>query len=216
MGKKKSFWISLAVQLVIALVIAALMYANTVDDLNPVIYEHKRYAAVPEAWPMYCASNALFVPGVMWLGVGGLMWIATTGFFDIFGYAFKSLLVLFSPLKKPSDMEHFADYKLAKEEKRAGGSIPFATLIVGGLLILGAAVFSFTSSGMLEEYLNSDAHRQSRQELLQSMEEDVSDNEAVQQDEFSDDDTQDPDVSGENTSQEPENTNETTGGENNE
>ena len=85
MGKKKSFWISLAVQLVIALVIAALMYANTVDDLNPVIYEHKRYAAVPEAWPMYCASNALFVPGVMWLGVGGLMWIATTGFFDIFG-----------------------------------------------------------------------------------------------------------------------------------
>jgi len=171
MGKKKSFWISLVVQLVIALVIAALMYANTVDDLNPAIYEHKRYAAVPEAWPMYCASNALFVPGVMWLGVSGLMWIATTGFFDMFGYAFKSVVMLFSPLKKPGDIEHFYDYKVAKEEKRAGKSVPYAMLIVGVVLIMGAAACNIAYDNMMSDYLNSDAHQQTRQEAIETAEE---------------------------------------------
>ena len=186
MGKKKSFWISLAVQLVIALLIAALMYANTVDDLNTAIYEHKRYIAVPQAWPVYCASNALFVPGVMWLGVSSLMWIATTGFFDMFGYAFKSLLMLFSPLKRPGDIEHFYDYKVAKEEKRSGKGVPYAMLIVGVVLIMGAAACNIVYDNMMSDYLSSDAHQQTRQEAIETAEEEAAAAEAGSTDEATD------------------------------
>ena len=63
-------------------------------------------------------SDGCFVAGMMLTGVGLLVWIATTGFFDIFSYGFHSLLVLFSPLRKPEEHETFFDYKLAKEEKR--------------------------------------------------------------------------------------------------
>lgn len=169
MVKKKSFWLNLIIQLVIALGIAALLYSAFVDDLNTARYEHRRYAAVPEAWPLYCASNALFVPGVMWLGVSGLMWIASTGFFDIFSYAFKSLLVLFSTLKKPGEFEHFYEYKLAREEKRAGKVVPYAMLIVGVVLVLGAAGFNMAYSNAMEPYLNSPEYQQTRQEVIDAM-----------------------------------------------
>ena len=41
-------------------------------------------------------SDGCFVAAVLLCGVGILAWTATTGFFDIFSYGFKSLLVLFS------------------------------------------------------------------------------------------------------------------------
>ena len=123
MVKNKKFWLSLAIQLAVAAVIAYMIYLSRVDGLNTATYAHKRYAAVPQAWPLRCASDALFVPAVLWLGLAGLMWVSTTGFFDIFSYAFKSLLVLFSTLKKPSDLGSFYDYKLEKEEKRTGQTV---------------------------------------------------------------------------------------------
>ena len=139
------FWLSLAIQLAVAAVIVGLIYLARVDDLNTAVYEHKRYAAVPQAWPMRCASDALFIPAVMWLGLAGLMWVSTTGFFDIFSYAFKSLLVLFSTLKKPSDLGSFYDYKLEKEEKRTGKAVSITMLLVGGLLFLAASILRTTA-----------------------------------------------------------------------
>ena len=169
MEKKKYFWIGLLVQLVIALGIVAWLYSTMVDDLNPALYEHQRYTHVPQAWPMICASNALFVPAVMWLGVAGMMWIATTGFFDIFSYAFKSLLVLFTPIKRPGDMEKFFDYKLAKEEKRKEKAVPWAMLIVGAMLLLASTGFNIAYNHAMDPYLNSDAHQQVRQEALMNV-----------------------------------------------
>ena len=207
MGKKAKFWLALGIQLAVALAIAALLYVNFLDDLNTAVYEHKRYAAVPAAWTMYCASNALFVPGVMWLGVAGLMWIATTGFFDIFSYAFKSLLVLFSPLRKPGEFERFYDYKLAKEEKRSGKAVPYTMLIVGVVLVLGSAAFNIAYDGMLDEYLSSPAHQQSYQEAIEAVE-------GAEDDEAS----EDPAAGSEEDvlPEESEMTNDTTGGDNNE
>lgn len=199
MGKKTKFWLSLGIQLLIALGVAALLYFSFLDDLNTNVFEHWRYAAVPDAWPVYCASNALFVPGVLWLGVGGLTWIATTGFFDIFSYAFKSLLLLFSPLKKPGEFERFYEYKLAKEEKRSGKAVPYTMLIVGVVLVLGAAVLNGVYNGKMDPYLNSPAYQQTYEDVFDAEEAD-----------------DDPADGAENLPGENEATHDTTGGEDNE
>lgn len=218
MGKKMSFWLNLVIQLVIALAIAALLYFVFVDDLNTAIYEHRRYITVPEAWPVYCASNALFVPGVMWLGVSGLMWIATTGFFDIFSYAFKSLLVLFSTLKKPGEFEHFYEYKLAQDEKRAAKSVPYAMLIVGVVLVLGAAVCNIVYDNMMEPYMSSPEYQQTRQEAVEAAQEAAeADSDAAEPtDDASPVQSGAPSDAADDLPGDDETTNDTTGGENNE
>ena len=74
-------------------------------------------------------SDGFFVSGLLLTGFGGLVWVSTTGFFDIFSYGFKSLLVLFSPMKKPHEHEKFYEYKLAKDAKR--GKPQYSLLVVG-------------------------------------------------------------------------------------
>lgn len=74
-------------------------------------------------------SDGCFVAGLIMTGVGLLVWISTTGFFDMFSYGFHSLLVLFSPLRKPEGHETFYDYKMAKDERRGR---PMAALVVVG------------------------------------------------------------------------------------
>ena len=81
-------------------------------------------------------SDGCFVAAVLLCGVGILAWTATTGFFDIFSYGFKSLLVLFSSVKHPDDHMHYADYKAMKELKR-GKTIHFILYV--GLVFLGLA-----------------------------------------------------------------------------
>lgn len=82
-------------------------------------------------------SDGFFVSGLLLTGFGGLVWVSTTGFFDIFSYGFKSLLVLFSPLKKPHEHEKFYEYKVAKDAKR-GKAKPF--LLVVGLACIALSL----------------------------------------------------------------------------
>lgn len=95
------------------------------------------------AWTLPFAQNArylsdgCFVAAILLVGVGALTWISCTGFFDIFSYAVKSLLVLFTSLRKPKDQIGFYEYKLLKEEKR--GAAPRFILYVG-LLFTGLSV----------------------------------------------------------------------------
>ena len=86
-------------------------------------------------------SDGLFVAGVLLTGFGMMVWISTTGFFDMFSYAGHSLLVLFSSLRNPKEHESFYDYKMKKEEKR-GQAKPYI-LIVGVGFILAALVCLF-------------------------------------------------------------------------
>lgn len=165
MGNKMKKWISFGVQLLIAALVAVVLYNSFVDDLDPTKFEHQRYVAVKEAWSLYCWSNALFIPGVMWLGVGGLMWIATTGFFDIFSYAFSSLLVLFTPLKNPKDHKRFYEYKLDKEERRKGKPVSWSVLIVGLILIIAAFSCNAAYNNVMDPYLESPEYQQIRQEI---------------------------------------------------
>lgn len=78
-------------------------------------------------------SDGCFVAAVLLVGVGGLGCISCTGFFDIFSYAMKSLLTLFTPLRRPRDQISFYDYKLLRAEKR--GASPRFILAVGAFFL---------------------------------------------------------------------------------
>ena len=76
-------------------------------------------------------SDGCFVSAVLFAGMGCLFWVSTTGFFDIFSYGFKSLLVLFSPLKRIKEHPHYYEYKCEKDAKREGKPLTHTTLFVG-------------------------------------------------------------------------------------
>lgn len=92
------------------------------------------------AWNMRYLSDGCFVSTVLLCGVGGLVLISTaTDFFDMISYGFKSLLVLFTPLRKPSEHQSFFDYKTERAARRTKAQ-PF--LLAVGLVFL-AASFAF-------------------------------------------------------------------------
>ena len=129
MKKKKTllyYIISFAVGLVISIPVAFLRGLGTAPDA---------------AFTCRYLSDGLFVAGMLLTGFGMLVWISTTGFFDMFSYAGHSLLVLFTSLRNPKEHESFYDYKLKKEEKR-GQSKPYI-LLVGIGYILAALVCLF-------------------------------------------------------------------------
>lgn len=86
-------------------------------------------------------SDGFFVIGMFVTGVGLLTWVSTTGFFDIFNYAFKSLLVLFTPFVKPENFPKFYDYKTMKAENRK--KTEYSLLFMGLGLIIMAVLFLF-------------------------------------------------------------------------
>ncbi len=64
--------------------------------------------------------DAFFVPAVFIGGIGLLMAISETGFFDIISYGFKSLIRLFTPYDKRVGRGGYYEYKVDMEEKRKG------------------------------------------------------------------------------------------------
>lgn len=128
----KSKWVSVLLRYGVTAVIGVVISAMTAW--------HQGFA-----WSQSFALNAryvsdgCFVAAVLLVGVGALSWISCTGFFDIFSYAIKSILVLFTPLRKPQDHISFYDYKQLKAGKR--GKSPRFIFDVG-LIFLGISVLS--------------------------------------------------------------------------
>ena len=84
-------------------------------------------------------SDACFIPGGVFIGVGLLSIIAGTGQFDTLSYGAHSLLVLFTSIKRPEDHENFVDYKQKKDAKR--GQPKYYLLFFGVIFVLLAVVF---------------------------------------------------------------------------
>lgn len=82
-------------------------------------------------------SDGFFFSGLIFTGIGALTMIAGTGFFDMFSYAFRSLLVLFSWLRKPEDHVSYYDYKLERDAKRKK---PLWTILITGLVCIALSV----------------------------------------------------------------------------
>ena len=84
-------------------------------------------------------SDGFFVVGVVYTGIGILIWISTTGFFDIMGYGLHSLWVLFTPFKRPQEHESYYDYKQVRDSKR--GKPRYRLLAEGVVCILLSLLF---------------------------------------------------------------------------
>ena len=80
-------------------------------------------------------ADGFFVSGMLLAGLGALIWISTTGFFDMMSYGVHSLTVLFSTLKKPKDHETFYDYKTARAAKRGRPRMGILFAGIGCILI---------------------------------------------------------------------------------
>ena len=159
MGQKKTALISCLVQILLAAAVAVAFYNAWDAKLDPTTIAYRMYVQTPAAWPVRCWHDALFSTALIWLGVGGMMFVAATDFFDIFGYAFSSLLVLFSPLKNPKEHKKYYEYKQANNEKRRkkaeehkrGNLIPATMVIIGVVLLAASLATMFVHDSMLPE-----------------------------------------------------------------
>lgn len=118
MKQNNKKWIGTVVTLIVALAIALPLAVYRGFAWENTLALNCRYL-----------SDGFFVAGMMLAGLGTLMWISTTGFFDMLSYGVHSLTVLFSTLKKPQDHETFYDYKTMRDAKR--GKPRFGILFVG-------------------------------------------------------------------------------------
>ena len=82
--------------------------------------------------------DAFFVPGILLVCFGALAFSAYGGIFDMLAYGAHSLLVLFTPFRKPEKHMRYYEYKLMKEARRKKPRP--VTLTVGCLFILLAGV----------------------------------------------------------------------------
>ena len=80
-------------------------------------------------------GDGFTVTAVLYLGMGALMWISTTGFFDIFGFAFKKAARVFIPGVFLDTEGNFYEYKVEKEEKRKGFT-QHSGLIIGVIFLV--------------------------------------------------------------------------------
>jgi len=89
-------------------------------------------------------SDAFFISGFIIFGIGGLVLIASTGFFDMISYGFKSLGVLFLKITyKKGDLEKYYEYVERKRANRALNKDTSITLyvVIVGLFLIGVAAF---------------------------------------------------------------------------
>lgn len=124
-GKKR--WIRLSVMILVSAAIALMIAVSRGLSLK----ESVRFNAC-------CLSDGFFVVGFLMAGMGALIWISTTGFFDMMSYAVRSFLVLFTPLKKPKEHPGYVEYKEARDARR--GKPRFGLLVVGVVYLVLSAL----------------------------------------------------------------------------
>lgn len=91
-------------------------------------------------------SDSFFIVGMLYFCIGALLWVSTTGFFDIFSYAFRKGAHALIPGRISDTVGGFYEYKLEKQEKRKGNakgrSGKLSTLFIGILMIAVSALFT--------------------------------------------------------------------------
>lgn len=87
-------------------------------------------------------GDGFTVAAVMYLGCGAIMWVSSTGFFDIFGYAVKKAAHALLPGMVSDDVGRYYEYKMEKETKRKGFFENF-TLMLGIIFFVLSAILLF-------------------------------------------------------------------------
>lgn len=115
-------------------VIVMLLVAGSVALMRGLSFSaplHEIYAAL---------SDGFFVSGILFGGIGLLVLISRTGFFDMLSYGLQGLMYLIPGLR-PRKQETFYDYKTAREERRGKPSWQLALIGFTGILL--AVLFLF-------------------------------------------------------------------------
>lgn len=86
---------------------------------------------------MMAVSDGFTVIGLLYVGIGGLLFASSTGFFDFLGYAFQRGASVFFP-RFEQGIENYYEYKVKKQEERKEFSLKSTLLI--GLGFVGIAV----------------------------------------------------------------------------
>ena len=128
MSKYKSLLIKTAVSLVIGLLMV--LATLWLRDFSQITVAAERMKAL---------ADAFTIPGVVFLMVGVLVWVSSTGFFDFLGFAFGNLGRALVPMSKKPHQTYY-DYKVGKSGKRASGFS--AIFITGAILTIVAVVFT--------------------------------------------------------------------------
>ena len=86
-------------------------------------------------------TNAFFVAGMVAVLVGGLLWVADMGTFDIFGYSFSNLKASFSKtvIKEYEDFPQYVEIK--KEKRKKKEKIYLYLFVVGIFFVILSFIF---------------------------------------------------------------------------
>lgn len=123
---KAKVWIQLAVGLVIAFLV---MYCSGL------------FAMTELADVVMVISDGFTVAAALYLGMGALIWISTTGFFDIFGFAFRRAAHAFIPNFFVENDGNYYEYKMKKSQKRKGFS-QYSLLWIGLFFLIVSLVLT--------------------------------------------------------------------------
>lgn len=88
-------------------------------------------------------GDGFTVAAVLYLGMGALIWISSTGFFDIFSYAVKKAAHAIVPGMVEDDAGRYYEYKVEKEAKRKKGVFEHFTLKLGFIFLIISAILLF-------------------------------------------------------------------------
>ena len=101
----------------------------------------------PDAQSMYIViSDACFVPGIFFTGIGLLVLVSNEGFFDILAYGMHSLVTLFTPFKHKENQPYY-DFKVARAEKRQKPKNIVLWVGVAFLLLAGLCLVLLSTTG---------------------------------------------------------------------
>ena len=89
------------------------------------------------AWNARYLSDGFFVAGLLMTGVGALVLVASTDFYDIFAYGLRNLVAIFAPMAKTRQAMKYYEFKESRAERR--GKKRFFVLVTG-LAYLGLAL----------------------------------------------------------------------------
>ena len=83
-------------------------------------------------------TDAFFIPAVLLLGIGGLIFTTNEGAFDAVVFGLKSFWSMFSK-KLKRNRESYYDYTMARREKK----LPFGFLLICGLIFLAVSMVMY-------------------------------------------------------------------------
>ena len=98
-------------------------------------------ATVLEKYRMLC--DAFFIPGILFLMVGGLVWASTKGAMDGISFLVQNLFRSLIPGARAHTTQKYYDYLQERKEKRKKASSYRFLFVVGGICMALSLVFLF-------------------------------------------------------------------------